>query len=292
MGMRIRTNVSSLTAQRNMLQNTERMGQSFERLASGYRINKSADDAAGLAISESLRGKVRGLNQAKRNANDAVSLIQIAEGGMNEMSNILIRLRELTVQAASDTIADPERQFLNKEYVQLVDEMDRIAQTSEFNGVRLFAEGSKEQYVIQVGTNGSAPEENLDTITIGLEGLKFGSADLGLGKEAEIGPVSVGEEGPSREDIAGRLNVIDDSLKKMAGERSTLGALQSRLNSAISNLGSQVENMSAANSRIRDVDFASETAEMTQSRVLTQANLSVLSQANAAPEMALSLLRS
>lgn len=283
---------SSLVAQRNMSQNTARMGDSFEKLSSGYRINKSADDAAGLAISESLRGKTRGLNQAKRNANDAVSLVQIAEGGMNEMSNILIRLRELTVQAASDTIASPERGFLNKEYVQLADEIDRIANTSEFNGIKLFKEGSRDAYTIQVGTNGSTPEENMDTLSINLEGLKFSTEDLGLGKGAEIGPDVLGEDGPSRDEIASRLNVIDESLKKIAGERATLGSVQSRLGSAITNISTQVENMESANSRIRDVDFASETANMTQARVLTQSNLSVLTQANAMPEMALQLLRS
>src|SRR5690606_29199489 len=133
---------------------------SMEKLASGYRINKSADDAAGLAVSSNINAKTRGLNVARRNANDAISMIQVAEGSMNEMSNIVVRLRELTVQAASDTIGDAERGYLNREYVQLVDEFDRIAQTTEFNGTVLFNSGDQTEYVIQVGANGSEPSEN------------------------------------------------------------------------------------------------------------------------------------
>ena len=292
MGMRIRTNVSSLNAQRFMTENTASQSQSLERLSSGYRINKSADDAAGLAISESLRGKVRGLGQAQRNANDAVSLVQIAEGGMTEMSNILIRMRELAVQASTDTVGDRERGYLNREYTQLVDELDRIGKTTEFNGTRIFdTAGDKAQFVIQVGTNGSKPEENMDTLAINLAGLKFDSKTLGFGKESEIGPKDSSAKGPERDVIASRLGTIDSALDKIASERATLGSVQSRLGTAISSLGVQIENMETAKSRIKDVDFASETAKATQARILTQSNLSVLTQANAAPEMALQLLR-
>ena len=291
MGMRIRTNTASLTGQRYLNENTSQLGQSLEKLSSGYRINKSADDAAGLAVSESIRAKTRGLNVAKRNANDAISLVQVAEGSMNEMSNILIRLRELAVQSASDTIGDQERSFLNREYVQLVDEVDRIAATTEFNGQRLFGEQDKSQFVIQVGTNGSDPEANQDTISIDISGLNFSSEELGLGKENEIGPSPTDGDSPAREEIAGRLNVIDTSLNRIASERATLGAVQSRLGSSINNLSISVENLTAANSRIRDVDFAAETATLTQARVLSQSNTAVLAQANAQPEMALQLLR-
>jgi len=291
MGMRIRTNVPSLTAQRFLTQNTNNLSQSFERLSSGYRINKSSDDAAGLAISENMRGKIRAFNQNKRNANDAVSMVQIAEGGMNEMSNILIRLRELTVQSASDTIGDQERGFLNREYTQLVDEIDRIAMTTEFNGLKMFGEDRPDQFVIQVGPNGTEPEMNMDTISINLEGLAFTTADLELGKGAEIGPQN-GDDGPSREDIAAKLNPIDNALQRIASERATLGSIQSRLGSAVNNLSVSVENLETAKSRIRDVDFAAETAELTQARILSNSNLAVLTQANAVPEMALQLLRS
>jgi flagellin len=172
-----------------------------------------------------------------------------------------------------------------------VDEVDRIAQTTEFNGIKLFGEQDKSQFVVQVGTNGSSPEENKDTISIDISGLQFGSADLGLGKENEIGPMPSDGTPPTREEIASRLNVIDTSLNRVASERATLGAVQSRLGSSINNLSISVENLSAANSRIRDVDFAEETAKLTQARVLSQSNTAVLSQANAQPEMALQLLR-
>ncbi len=291
MGMRIRTNVPSLTAQRFLTQNTGNLTQSFERLSSGFRINKSADDAAGLAISENMRAKVRGLNQNKRNANDAVSMVQIAEGGMNEMSNILIRARELTIQAASDTIGDTERGFLNREYTQLVDEIDRIAATTEFNGLKMFSGERPEQFIIQVGPNGTAPELNMDTITIDLSGLNFTTADMELGKGPEIGPKD-GSDAPSREEIAAKLSPIDNALSRIASERATLGSIQSRLGSAVNNLGVSVENLELAKSRIRDVDFAAETAELTQARILTNSNVAILTQANATPEMALALLRS
>lgn len=289
MGMRIRTNVPSLIAQRHAENNNNDMSKSFERLSSGFRINRSADDAAGLAVGESIKAKTRGLNQAKRNATDGVSMIQIAEGATNEMSNILIRLRELTVQSASDTIGDTERGFLNREYVSLVDEVDRIAKTAEYNGTKFF-DTETPKMVIQVGVNGTSPEENIDTITLDFSGLQLNAETLGLGKGAEIGPSSDGGSAPSRDDIAGKLNVLDTALKSLAGERATLGAVQNRLNSSISNLGVATENMSLARSRIMDVDYAEETSTLTQSRILTQASTAVLSQANSSQESALSLL--
>jgi flagellin len=290
--MRIRTNVASQIAQRYMEKNNGDMGNSLERLSSGYRINKSADDAAGLAISENLRGQIRGLNVAKRNANDAVSLVQVAEGSMNEMTSILIRMRELTVQSASDTLGEQERSYLNKEYTQLVDEMDRIGNSTEFNGRKIFdVNNEMTEYVIQIGTRGTAPEANTDTLTINLEGLKFTSETLGFAKESEIGAKATGDAGPSRDEIAAKLETIDNTLSKIAGERATLGAVQNRLGSAISNLGISIESQEAAKSRIKDVDFAQETAQLAQARIMTSSNTSVLTQANQMPEMALSLLR-
>lgn len=291
MGMRIRTNVSSQIAQRYMEKNNSDMSSSLEKLSSGFRINKSADDAAGLAITENLRGKTRGLNVARRNANDAVSLVQVAEGSMNEMTNIMIRMRELTVQAATDTLGERERGFLNREYTQLVDEMDRIGKATEFNGTKIFdTENPLDQYVIQVGTNGTAVEDNIDTIAINLQGLKFNSESLGFAKEAEIGPNGDGD-GPDRSTIAEKLTKIDDGLARIASERATLGAVQNRLGSALGNLAISIENQTTAMSRIKDVDFAAETANLTQSRVMMQSNTAVLSQANSVPEMALQLLR-
>ena len=291
MGMRIRTNVPAITAQRFMSDNKDAMNKNLERLSSGYRINKSADDAAGLAISESLRGKIRGLNVAKRNANDAVSMVQVAEGSMNEMTNILIRLRELTVQAGTDTLGEKERSYLNREYTQLADELDRIGNSTEFYGIKIFdKESDRDQFVIQVGTNGTAPEANVDTISVNIAGLKFNTEDLGSGKGSEIGGVD-GEKGPELSEISGKLNVLDNALTKIASERATLGSVQSRLGSALSNLSINVENMETAKSRIKDVDFATETAELTQNRILTSSTTAVLQQANQMPEQALQLLR-
>ena len=291
MGLRIRTNVSSLTAQRFAQNNSDQMQKNLERLSSGYRINRSADDAAGLAISESIRAKVRGLNQAKRNANDAVSMVQVAEGSLNEIGNILVRMRELTIQSASDTIGDQERSYLNREYTQLVDEVDRISATTEFNSLKLFDADQKDQLVIQVGVNGTEVDANQDTITLNLDGLKtLNTEGLNLGKDAEIGPIDVGGT-IERDSVVEKLTTIDDAINRVASERATMGSVQSRLNTAVSNLSIQNENLQTANSRIRDVDFAEETSRLTQNRVLQQSSLSVLMQANQRPDMALQLLR-
>lgn len=282
MGLRIRTNVESLAAQRQLNNNQTDMNSSLEKLSSGSRINKSSDDAAGLAISESLRAKTRGLGQAKRNANDGVSLVQVAESGLNEMSNIMIRMRELTVQSASDTIGEKEREYLQKEYGQLTEEVDRISNTTEFNGRKLLSgESNSNGVTLQVGYNGSVD----DTLNLKLN-------DTGEGINAEtLGIKDTSVAGNDREAISQNLEKIDDALNKVANSRATLGATQSRLGNAITNISVSMENMSSANSRIRDVDFAEETAKMTQTRILSQASLSVLSQANQKPEMALSLLR-
>lgn len=292
MGMRIHTNVESLKAQRHLERNNEALGESLEKLSSGYRINKSKDDAAGLAISESMRAKSRGLNQARRNANDAVSMLQVAEGAMNEMSNMLIRMRELTVQSATDSLDERDRAFLNKEYVQLANEIDRIAATTEFNENKFFVPGDRDKYVIQVGTNNSTGEfAGQDTLSINLEGLKFTTENLGIGKEAEIGAAELGGSSPSRDEIASRLTVLDSALGRFASERATIGSLQSRLGSTINNLSINIENIETAKSRIKDVDIAEETAELAKSRILSQSNISVLAQANQMPDAALQLLR-
>lgn len=293
MGLRIKTNVPSLTAQRRLRDTTSAMGSNMEKLASGYRINKSADDAAGLAISETLTGKIRSLNQAKRNASDGVSLIQVAEGSMNEISNVLIRLRELATQSSSDTLGNLERSYTNKEYTQLVEEIDRIANTSEFNGLSLLGGAEKNNGVgelsIHVGA-GDGSVANTDTILIDIDSVKLDAENiLGLTRGEEIGPNEV-DGAFDRQTAADKLTVLDTAIKKIAGNRATLGAKQSRLESTINNLGIQVENMSTSRSRIRDVDFAEVTAEFTQNRILGQAGASVLAQAQAIPELALKLL--
>ena len=210
MGLRIRTNVTSLIAQRQLGNTTQSMGETMEKLSSGYRINKSADDAAGLAISETMTGKIRSMDQAKRNANDGISLIQVAEGGMNEIANILIRMRELATQSASDTIGDLERSYTNKEYTQLVDEIDRIVSTTEFNGLNLLQGGDGndgvEELVVHVGA-GDGTVENTDTIAINIEDIKLNATDiLGLGKEEEIGPLE-GDGDFDRQTAADKLTV-------------------------------------------------------------------------------------
>lgn len=282
MGLRIKTNVESLTAQRLLSNNNADMSSSLEKLSSGSRINKSADDAAGLAISETLKAKTGGLMQAKRNANDGISLIQTAEGALNETSNLLVRMRELTVQAASDTVGLTERSYLNKEYQELVQEVDRISETTEFNGRKLLGpQSEKNPVALQVGYNGT---EN-DVLH-----LKLGDSPDGINAET-LGLNESYISGEDREHIAEQLSIIDTGLTTIANTRASLGATQSRLNTAISNISTTSENMMGAKSRIKDVDYAEETAKLTQSKILTQAGLSVLSQANQKPEMALSLLR-
>ena len=293
MGLRIRTNVSSLIAQRNVGQNNRDLQDSMEKLSSGYRINNSKDDAAGLAISENLRARIRGLGQARRNANDAVSMVQIAEGGMQEMSNMLVRMRELTVQAASDTVGDKERGFLNKEYSQLAQELQRTANVTEFNGNKFFTQTEGKdltEYVIQVGVNGTAPSENRDTLSMNLESLRFNFEDMGIGVGDQIGAEDGSEVG--REKIAEKLGNVDTVLNKLASERANIGALQSRLESSVTSISTAIEAESSANSRIRDVDYASESARAAQARIMNQSSIAVLSQANQIPDQALALLRS
>ena len=294
MGLRIRTNIASLQAQRGVATSTNAMSETAAQLSSGYRINKAADDAAGLAISTNLTGRVRSLEQASRNASDGISLVQVAESGMNEMSNILTRLRELAVQSSSDTIGNTERSYANREYTQMVQELDRIANSTEFNGVKLLkgaeANVGENLLTIHVGA-GDGKAENTDSIRINIDDMKLvPGEDFALGVGAEIGPVAVGDSF-DRQTAVDKLGVIDTAMQRLASTRANMGAQQNRLQSAVTSLSSQVENYKAANSRIRDVDFASASATFTQSKILQQAGVSVLSQANSQPEAALALLR-
>ena len=279
MGLRIATNVSSLTSQRHLRNTRELLDRSLERLASGYRINRAGDDAAGLAISEKLRAKVRGLVQAQRNANDGVSLIQVAEGGLNEVQNILVRLRELGVQAASDTVGVRERRYLDEEYQSLKEEMDRIANSTEFNGTVLL-DGTGGTLDFQVNTGGL----NL----LGIDRISFNAFKLGV----NVDKLGLDEVGIASKQAAQRsLNIIDGAVETVGSIRGELGALENRLSSTVRNIEISVENLSAARSRIKDVDVASETADLTKHNILMQAGISVLTQANSVPKMALELLR-
>jgi flagellin len=276
MGLRINTNTQSIAAQRNL--GTNLMGQqaSIEKLASGSRIVRAADDAAGLAISEKMKASIRSIRQDTRNANDGISMIQTAEGGMNEIGNILTRFRELSIQAASDTIGDTERGFIDKEVGQLRSEVDRIANATEFNGKKLL-DGEGGSMDIQIGQN-NRPDQ--DRFQYDPSHTNATTEHLG------IGGITVA----SKESAQENLSKIDTAIKTLSGNRAELGALQNRLQSSVNNLQVYDENLSAANSRIRDVDMASETANLTKQNILSQASTSVLSQANSTSQLALKLL--
>jgi flagellin len=276
MGLRINTNVSSINAQRNLSKNRLRLDSTLEKLSSGSRINRAGDDAAGLAISENLRAQVRGLKQAARNANDGVSMVQIAEGALNEVSSILIRLRELAVQAASDTVGPVERQFLNLEYEQLTSEIDRIADGTEFNKTKLL-NGTGAIFDIQVGTNN---DPNIDRITFDASSVDSNVAALG------INLTSVADQASAQNSLA----AIDSAIVSVSAMRAEFGAIQNRLQSIVNNIEVSIENLSAANSRVRDTDIASETAELAKFNILMQAGTAVLAQANQSTSIALNLL--
>jgi len=276
MGFRISTNIASVNAQRNLGTSQMNMADSMSKLASGSRINKAADDAAGLAISENLKSQVRSTRMASRNAQDGVSMVQTAEGGLNELSSIITRLRELGIQAASDTVGDTERGFLDKEVQQLKSEMQRIAQVTKWGDVGLL-DGSTPTFDFQVGINNNDFADRIsyngseNTATI--DSLGLASVDY-----------------TSKEGAQGALEQLDTAQTSVNGMRANLGALQNRLTSTITNLGVAEENLSAANSRIRDTDVANATAEMTRNSILLQSATSTLAQANQKDQLALKLI--
>ncbi|MCO4794236.1 MAG: flagellin FliC [Bacteriovoracaceae bacterium] len=276
MGFRINTNVTSLAAQRTLSVNNKGMEDSLGKLSSGTRIVRSADDAAGLAISEKLKSFMRGTKQAERNAGDGISMIQIAEGGLNEVSNILTRLRELSVQAASDTVGNPERKFTDLEYQNLKQEVQRISQVTEFNGKKLL-NGSGERYDFQIGINN---DEFQDRISYNAQLTNSSLDSLGLDG------LGVG----NKEDARTSLGSLDQAIQNIAGQRAELGAVQNRLTSTINNLQVNNENLSAANSRIRDTDYAEETAKRSKLNILQNAGTAVLAQSNAQGSAALKLI--
>ena len=275
MGLRVNTNVTSINAQRNLSQVTSKLSTNFRRLSTGLRISSAADDAAGLAISERLRSQVRSLDQAKRNANDGISLVQTAEGALNEVSSILTRLRELSIQASNGTVSNADKDTLDEEFQSLVNEIDRIGSSTEFNSIKLL-DGSSTTVSFQVGFGTTA---NIDTLDVTLQ--EASASTLGLDT------LNIGSTGSQ----SGAITAIDDAINTVSGLRGSLGAVQNRLGSTINNLAIQTENLSAAESRIRDVDVAYETAQLTRNNILQQASISVLSQANAQPQAALTLLQ-
>jgi len=276
MGLRISTNVQSLKAQNSLSKVEENKSNTLAKLSSGSRINKAGDDAAGLAISEKLKANIRGTQQASRNAGDGISMIQTAEGGLNESSNILIRLRELSVQSASDTIGDQERKFSDLEFQQLKSEMERIATSTQFNGKNLLS-GEGESMDFQIGIMNDAKNDR----------LSYRPAET----SARVSDLGVdGLSVLTKESAQGNLEAIDKAINGVNANRASLGALQNRLQSTISNLEVRTENLSAANSRIRDTDIALESAEMTKGNILSAAATSVLAQANNAGSAALKLI--
>ncbi len=279
MGLRIQTNTMALTATRHLKDTRALLDRSLERLSSGYRINRSGDDAAGLAISEKLRAKTRGLVQASRNASDGVSLIQVAEGGLNEIQNIMVRLRELGVQSASDTIGNKERGYLDQEYKSLKEEIDRIANSTEFNGTYLL-DGTGGSLDFQVNTGG-------DNI-LGVDRISFDAFKLDVNVDKlGLEELSVTSKTEAQRSLAS----IDSAIDKVSSVRGQLGAIENRLESTIKNTSISIENLSAARSRIKDVDIAEETSEMAKRNILMQAGTAMLAQANSVPKMALSLLQ-
>ena len=274
MGLRISTNLASINAQRQLGTQQARNSHALAALSSGSRIVSASDDAAGLAISENIKGQVRGIAQARSNAYNAVSLVQVSEGGLNEITNILGRLRELGVQAASDNVSDTERGFLDTEAKQLLEESNRIAKTTRFGNKKLL-DGSGGELEFHVG-----PFADKDNI------IKYNTKADATNSALGIDGLSVGDRGSARD----ALGQVDDALEKLGKMRADFGAVQSRMNATVSNLDIQHENLSAANSRLRDTDVARESAELASSSILQQAAVSVLAQANQQPAAALKLI--
>jgi flagellin len=275
MALRINTNVASLNAQRNLTRSTAGLNKSLERLSSGLRINRAADDAAGLAISEALKSDIRTLGQAGRNAADGVSMVQLAEGALDEVSGILIRMRELAEQAANETMGSTERGYIDLEFTALTEEVDRISEAAEFNGIKLLdGTGGTLSILVGIATSDTVDidfSNQSDSIQLGIDGSSLAGAD-NVEALAAIGDV-------------------ESAIDTLVGWRANFGVAQNRLESAMRSISNSVENLSAANSRIRDVDIAQETSTMTSNQILQQAGVSVLAQANMSPQMALSLLQ-
>lgn len=276
MSFRINTNMASLQAQTPLKKVSRETEESFAKLSSGERITKAADDAAGLAISEKLKAEIRSSKQAGRNANDGISLVQTAEGGLNESSSLLTRMRELAIQAASDTLSDSDRAKSSMEYQQLKTELDRISQVTEFNGHKLL-NGSGPRLDFQVGVGSHSSD---DVITYDSNKLSSGTASLGV-DSAMI---------TSKEGAQSSLGTIDSAINRISEQRSILGSIQNRLTTSSNNLMIYNENMNAANSRIRDVDYALETSNNARLSILNSTNTAVMAQANMTGQNALKLL--
>ena len=275
MALIINHNIASITAQRNLGISTSQLQGSVARLSSGLRITKASDDAAGLGVSETLRAQIRSINQAVRNSNDGISLLQIADGGAENIGNLLSRLRELATQSASGILGSNERSFLDQEFVALRSEIDRISAVTEFNGVKLLSGTDNDSLSLQIGFRSSAN----DTLTLSLNDLT--TADLALST------VNVSTSA----NALSALSNIDSAISAVASARANVGSLQNRIDAAVLNLGVAHENITAAESRIRDADIAFETSQFVRNQILVSAGVSILAQANTLPQQALSLLQ-
>ena len=279
MGLRINTNIASVNAQRNLFNTTNSLQRSMEKLSSGLRINRAGDDAAGLAISEALKSDIRALEQASRNAADGISMLQTAEGALDEVSNIIVRLRELAEQSASETIGSDERGYLDSEFQALLAEITRISDTTEFNG-KIMLDGTAGTLDVQVGIGTtSASQVSLDLST------DMDAAGLGLTAS------TVNIAGTDNTAALAAITNIVAATGTISAKRADFGAVQNRLEATIRNIGMSVENLKAANSRIRDVDVAAETSNFTALQILQQAGVSVLAQANQSSQLGILLLQ-
>lgn len=275
--MRINTNISSLNAQRQLANTTSSLNKTMERLSSGLRINRAGDDAAGLAISENFKADIAALEQSSRNAGDGVSMVQIAEGSLDEVSSILIRLRELAQEASTETLGATERGYLDTEYQTLLTEITRISDSAQFNGTNLL-DGSAGTLSVQVGLGTGAGDQIDIDLTADVDATGLGLAATDLTGADNTNPLAA-------------ISAIETAIDTVSGERASLGAAQNRLESTMRSIANSIENMSAANSRIRDADIATESANLASQQVLQQAGISVLSQANMTPSYALQLLQ-
>jgi flagellin len=282
MAITLLANITSLGAQRQLRVSQGQLDQSIQRLSSGQRINRAADDAAGLGISENLKADIRSISQAQRNANDGISMTQVAEGAMNEMQGIVGRMRELAVQAANGTLGTDERGYIQTEFAQLRTEIDRISQVTEFNGTMLLNGAASGGMTMQIGIHNTSS----DRMALSISQLSASTLGAAGSAGGNIGSVSLSSVSGAQ----AALEVFDGAITALSSARAKVGAVQGRMTIALTNLATVHENLSAANSRIRDVDVAEETANMTRYQILTQAGVAVLSQANQLPALALSLL--
>ncbi len=282
MALRVYNNLFSVNAQRHLSNNNTNLGSSLEKLSSGQRINKAADDAAGLSISEGMRSQIRSLNQATRNANDGISLINTAEGALSEQSSILVRMRELASQAATGTVGSTERATINREFQALKDEIDRISAVTEFNGQKLvdgsLSSAATNSVVIQVGIRATVNDRinmntAVDLTAITTTGLAIQNTNVLTAASA-----------------LASLGNLDSAITKVTDGRGRLGAVQNRLVHTLANLSVSAENLTAAESQIRDADYASEISKFTRNQILVQASTAILAQANLVPQTVLQLL--